>query len=81
VFCVPETTVMGVNGSSGLWYKMEEELASKIQSGIIITNLIIRINYSGNSKKPASFDISWRENEVLNPNPDGSPGQARHIDN
>ena len=52
----------GVNRSGGSWYAMEQAWANYLsQQGNSprIKNLVITIIYSGNSKKPTSFKVTW----------------------
>jgi len=56
-----------VNRSGGAWYRMEDAWADYLTeqgTNPRIRNLVITINYTGSSKKPNSFIVTWKQFDI-----------------
>ena len=61
-----------VNGSGGDWFSFEQLLKSKLDGGANV-KVNMKLNYSGNSKRPDSIEVNYTV--------DGIPQSPKTIQN
>ncbi|WP_191962768.1 DNA/RNA non-specific endonuclease, partial [Staphylococcus aureus] len=47
---------------NGDWYKLEKEWKEALTSGDEVKNIKMEVKYSGNSKRPIEFNVSYEIN-------------------
>ena len=61
---VPMPVSVNRAGGNDNWYAMEQAWADYLSNrgtSTKIKDLVITVNYSGGSKKPTTFDVTWKQ--------------------